>query len=220
MLNILLIEDHTLVREGMAQLVRQLDEQVNVHEASNGEAGVAVLESVPDLDLVLLDLSLPGMDGLSWMKLQRRRFPAVPIVVVSAHDDGETIGKVMRAGAAGFVPKASPTDRLIDALRRVLDGEIVEPSKVPTYPMGIDSPGSTPTKPAPVRNKPKDLGLSPRQTDVLQLLAKGKTNAEIAQLLGLTEGTVKIHVTAVFKALGVKNRTQAMVAANRLNIRN
>jgi DNA-binding NarL/FixJ family response regulator len=220
MLNILLIEDHTLVREGMAQLVRQLDEQVTVHEASDGEAGVAVLERVPDVDLVLLDLSLPGMDGLSWMKLQRRRFPAVPIVVVSAHDDGETIGKVMRAGAAGFVAKASPTERLLESLRRVLAGEIVEPSKVPAYPMGIDSPGSVPTKPAQLKNKPKDLGLSPRQNDVLQLLAKGKTNAEIAQLLGLTEGTVKIHVTAVFKALGVKNRTQAMVAANRLNIRN
>lgn len=220
MLNILLIEDHALVREGMAQLVRQLDVEVHVHEAANGEEGVAVLEQEDDIDLVLLDLSLPGMDGLSWMKIQRRRFPAVPILVVSAHDDGETIGKVMRAGAAGFVAKASPTDRLLDALRRVLDGEIVEPSKAPAYPLGIDHPDSAPASPGTAKNRPKDLGLSPRQSDVLQLLAKGKTNAEIAHLLGLTEGTVKIHVTAVFKALGVKNRTQAMVAANRLNIRN
>jgi DNA-binding NarL/FixJ family response regulator len=218
-LNILLIEDHALVREGMAQLVRQLDDEVNVFEAADGEAGVAVLEREPDLDLVLLDLSLPGMDGLSWMKLQRRRFPAIPIVVVSAHDDGDTIGKVMRAGAAGFVPKASPTDRLLDALRRVLDGEIVEPSKLPSYPMGVDHPGSSPVRPASGKNRARDLGLTPRQNDVLQLLGKGKSNAEIAHLLGLTEGTVKIHVTAVLKALGVKNRTQAMVAANRLHIK-
>lgn len=220
MLNILLIEDHALVREGMTQLVRQLEDEVKVHEAATGEEGVAVLEREDDVDLVLLDLSLPGMDGLSWLKLQRRRFPAVPIVVVSAHDDGETIGKVMRAGAAGFVPKASPTDRLLESLRRVLEGEIVEPSKIPAYPMGIDHPDAPPSKPGPAKNRPKDMGLSPRQNDVLQLLGKGKTNAEIALLLGLTEGTVKIHVTAVFKALGVKNRTQAMIAANRLNIRN
>ena len=214
-----MIEDHALVREGMSQLVRQLDDEVNVFEAADGDEGVAVLERETDMDLVLLDLSLPGMDGLSWMKLQRRRFPAIPIVVVSAHDDGDTIDKVMRAGAAGFVPKASPTARLIEALRRVLDGEIVEPSKLPSYPTGLDHPDASPARPANGKNRARDLGLTPRQNDVLQLLGKGKSNAEIAHLLGLTEGTVKIHVTAVFKALGVKNRTQAMVAANRLHIR-
>lgn len=221
MLNILLIEDHALVREGMAQLLRQLESSVTVHEAAQGEEGVVVLEREAaagrEIDLILLDLSLPGLDGLSWMKIQRRRYPAIPVVVVSAHDDGETIDRVMRAGAAGFVPKASPTDRLLDALRRVLDGEVVEPSKLPVHAMGVDAPGAGGKTGG--KNRAKDLGLSPRQNEVLQLLAKGKTNAEIALLMGLTEGTVKIHATAVFKALGVKNRTQALVAANRLHIR-
>lgn len=216
MLKILLIEDHALVREGMTHLLHQLEEEVTVYEASTGEAGVAVLETHPDVDLVLLDLSLPGIDGLSWMKIQRKRFPTVPMLVVSAHDDGSTIEKVMAAGAAGFVPKAQSADRLLDSLNRVLAGEIVDPGATPTYPIGIDSPEIV--EPAGGRTRAKDIGLTRRQMDVLNLLVKGKTNREIAVLLGLTEGTVKLHVTAVLKALNVKSRTQALVAAKRHRI--
>ena len=217
MLKILLIEDHALVREGMTHLLNQLDEEVTVFEAANGEDGVTVLEAQPELDLVLLDLSLPGIDGLSWMKIQRKRFPTVPMLVVSAHDDGATIEKVMAAGAAGFVPKAQSADRLLDSLNRVLAGDIVDPGAAPTYPIGIDNPSVM--KPAGGKTRPKDIGLTPRQIDVLDLLIKGKTNREIGILLGLTEGTVKLHVTAVLKALGVKSRTQALVAATRHRVR-
>ena len=217
MLKILLIEDHALVREGMTHLLHQLDEEVTVFEAANGEDGVVVLEANADLDMVLLDLSLPGIDGLSWMKIQRKRFPAVPMLVVSAHDDGATIAKVMSAGAAGFVPKAQSADRLLESLNRVLAGEIVDPGATPTYPIGIDNPEVM--KPAGGKTRPKDIGLTRRQVDVLDLLIKGKTNREIGILLGLTEGTVKLHVTAVLKALGVKSRTQALVAATRHRVR-
>ena len=217
MLKILLIEDHALVREGMTHLLHQLDEEVMVFEAANGEDGVVVLEANADLDMVLLDLSLPGIDGLSWMKIQRKRFPAVPMLVVSAHDDGATIAKVMSAGAAGFVPKAQSADRLLESLNRVLAGEIVDPGATPTYPIGIDNPEVM--KPAGGKTRPKDIGLTRRQVDVLDLLIKGKTNREIGILLGLTEGTVKLHVTAVLKALGVKSRTQALVAATRHRVR-
>ena len=216
MLKILLIEDHALVREGMTHLLHQLAEEVTVFEAANGEDGVAVLEAENDIDLVLLDLSLPGIDGLSWMKIQRKRFPTVPMLVVSAHDDGSTIEKVMKAGAAGFVPKAQSADRLLDALNRVLAGEIIHPGGA-TYPIGIDNPEIM--VPAGGRTRPKDVGLTRRQVDVLDLVIKGKTNREIGVLLGLTEGTVKLHVTAVLKALGVKSRTQALVAATRHRIR-
>lgn len=217
MLKILLIEDHALVREGMTHLLHQLDEAVTVFEAATGEDGVAVLEANQDIDLVLLDLSLPGVDGLSWMKIQRKRFPTVPMLVVSAHDDGATIEKVMKAGAAGFVPKAQSAERLLDALNRVLAGEIIDPGASPTYPIGIDVPDNM--DPAGGKTRPKDIGLTKRQIDVLDLLIKGKTNREIGVLLGLTEGTVKLHVTAVLKALGVKSRTQALVAATRRKIR-
>lgn len=221
MLKILVIEDHALVREGLVHLLRQLDEEVITLEAPEGEAGIKLLEEHDDLDLVMLDLALPGVDGLSWLKIQRKRFPAVPIVVCSAYDDGATVDKVMRAGAAGFVPKAYAADRLLAALKRVLQGEIVVPSVVPAYAMGIDRPSTA----ADIddgpggRSRTKDFGLSPRQVEVLNLIVKGKTNREIAQLLGLTEGTVKIHVTAVFRALGVKSRTQALVAATRHKIK-
>lgn len=217
MLKILLIEDHALVREGMTHLLHQLDEAVTVYEAATGEDGVAVLEANQDIDLVLLDLSLPGVDGLSWMKIQRKRFPTVPMLVVSAHDDGVTIEKVMKAGAAGFVPKAQSAERLLDSLNRVLAGEIIDPGASPTYPIGIDAPDNM--DPAGGKTRPKDIGLTKRQVDVLDLLIKGKTNREIGVLLGLTEGTVKLHVTAVLKALGVKSRTQALVAATRRKIR-
>jgi DNA-binding NarL/FixJ family response regulator len=150
------------------------------------------------------------------MKIQRKRFPTVPMLVVSAHDDGSTIEKVMAAGAAGFVPKAQSADRLLDSLNRVLAGEIVDPGASPTYPIGIDSPEIM--EPAGGRTRAKDIGLTRRQMDVLNLLVKGKTNREIAVLLGLTEGTVKLHVTAVLKALNVKSRTQALVAAKRHRI--
>lgn len=217
MLKILLIEDHALVREGMTHLLSQLDDEVTVFEAANGEDGVGFLEAHTDIDLVLLDLSLPGVDGLSWLKIQRKRFPTVPMLVVSAHDDGATIAKVMAAGAAGFVPKAQSADRLLDSLQRVLEGEIIDPGATPTYPIGIDGPGEV-MKPAGGRTRPKDLGLTPRQIDVLDLLVKGRNNREIGVLLGLTEGTVKIHVTALLKALGVKSRSEAIVAARRYRV--
>ena len=214
MLKILVVEDHALVREGIVRILKQLDEPVTLFEAANGDEALAVLQREPDLDLVTLDLALPGMDGVTWLTAQRKRFPAVPIVVVSAYDDTTTVKRVMKIGAAGFVSKAFSADQMVDALRRVLAGEIVEPQGGVTSPLGIDAPSA-----APVGEKARDLGLSPRQSEVLALMAKGKSNRDIAELLGLTEGTVKIHVTAVFKALGVNSRTQALVAVQRHKIR-
>lgn len=214
MLKILVVEDHALVREGIVRILGQLEEPATLYEAANGDEALAVLEREPDLDLVTLDLALPGMDGVTWLAAQRKRFPAVPIVVVSAYDDAQTVKRVMKLGAAGFVSKAYSADQMLDALRRVLAGEIVEPQGGISTPLGIDAPTS-----APVSERAKDLGLSPRQSEVLGLMAKGKSNRDIAQLLGLTEGTVKIHVTAIFKALGVNSRTQALVAVQRHKIR-
>lgn len=220
MLKILVIEDHALVRDGLVQLLQQLDDEVVILEAADGEAGVQAMEANDDIDLVMLDLALPGVDGLSWLKIQRMRFPAVPIVVCSAYDDGMTVRKTMRAGASGFVPKAHSSDRLLAALQQVLAGGVSHPGVVPSYTQGLDLPETATDTEVAIsgmsgRTRPKDFGLSPRQVEVLHLIVKGKTNREIAQLLGLTEGTVKIHVTAVFRALGVKCRTQAVASATR-----
>ena len=128
-------------------------------------------------------------------------------------DDEATVRRVMRAGASGFVSKSYSADDMLMALRQVLAGEVVEPFSAPTV-LAAD----TPVPPA-VTARAKDLGLSPRQAEVLSLMAKGRSNRDIASLLGLTEGTVKIHVTAIFRALGVASRTQALVALARLKIR-
>lgn len=215
MLNILVVEDHALVRDGLTRILRQLsdDEEIALHEAGNVEEALAGLERQPDMDLVTLDLALPGVDGLTWLAAQRKRYPAVPFVVVSAYDDEPTVRRVMRAGASGFISKAYAAEQMLAALRRVLAGEKVEPHASPP-PLGVD----VPTAPQ-VSARARDLGLSARQSEVLALLAKGQSNRDIAQVLGLTEGTVKIHVTAIFRALGVNSRTQAMVALSRHRIK-
>lgn len=214
MLHILVVEDHALVREGLTRILKQVsDEAISLHEAGDVDTALAVLEAQPDMDLVTLDLALPGIDGLTWLSAQRKRFPTVPFVVVSAYDDEATVRRVMRAGASGFVSKSYSADDMLSALRKVLEGEVIEPFAAPTA-LGVD----VPVAPA-VTARAKDLGLSPRQAEVLSLMAKGRSNRDIAQLLGLTEGTVKIHVTAIFRALGVSSRTQALVALARLKIK-
>jgi DNA-binding NarL/FixJ family response regulator len=215
MLKILVIEDHALVREGLIQTLRQLDAEVEVQGAADCESGCTLLGVAEDFDLVLLDLALPGVDGLTCLGLLRQRFPALPVVIVSAYDDTNTVYGALKAGAAGFVPKAYSSDRLLGALRQVLEGAIFIPEQ--TLPaangVGLAVPRTKAGK------SPADLGLTSRQGDVLALMAKGRSNREIAELLGLSEGTVKIHITAIFKALGVSSRTQALIAIARHGIK-
>jgi len=214
MLKLLVIEDHALVREGLVQTLLQLGEEVDVHEASDCEGGCAVLGNGEDFDLVLLDLALPGVDGLTCLGLFRQRYPALPVVIVSAYDDANTVSRALKAGAAGFVPKAYSGERLLDALRKVLDGAIYVPEQTLPTAGGVGL-----AMPAVKGVDPTDIGLTGRQADVLGLVVKGRSNREIAELLGLSEGTVKIHITAIFKALGVSSRTQALVVVARKGIR-
>lgn len=215
MLKLLVIEDHALVREGLVQALLQLGDDVEVKEASDCEAGCAALGDADDFDLVLLDLALPGIDGLTCLSLFRQRYPALPVVIVSAYDDTHTVNRALKAGASGFVPKAYSGDRLLDALRKVLDGTIYVPEQ--TLPANGGVGLSVPAAAKGV--SPAEIGLTGRQADVLGLMVKGRSNRDIAELLGLSEGTVKIHITAIFKALGVNSRTQALVAVARKGIR-
>jgi DNA-binding NarL/FixJ family response regulator len=215
MLKVLVVEDHALVREGLVQTLRRLEEDVLVFEAADCESAGNLLEQAQDFDLVLLDLGLPGVDGLTSLGVFRQRFPAVPVVIVSAYDDAHTVNRALKNGASGFVPKAYSSDRLIAALREVLDGRIFVPeqlvpvnpgSELPHTPIGGDA-------------HPAEFGLTERQAEVLALMAHGKSNRGIAEQLGLTEGTVKIHITAIFKSLGVSSRTQALIAVSRYGIK-
>lgn len=215
MLKLLVVEDHALVREGLVQTLRQLDDEVLVFQAGDCGCAESLLEQEPGFDLVLLDLGLPGTDGLGCMVAIRRRCPALPVVIVSAHDDAHTVNQAIRNGASGFVPKAYSSDRLIAALREVLAGRVFTPEPMKPVSLGKDLPHA----PLSGAAAPSEFGLTERQAEVLALMVRGKSNRDIAGPLGLSEGTVKIHITAIFKALGVSSRTQALIAVTRYGIR-
>jgi DNA-binding NarL/FixJ family response regulator len=214
MAKLIVVEDHALVREGLIQILRQVDEGVELFAVADCLGASALLEQEPGFDLMLLDLGLPGPDGMSGLRTFREQYPAMPIVILSAHDDANTVHKAAKLGAAAFVSKTYSSDRLLSVLRDVLAGREVPPAT----PSGNSPVVSRNNKPAALA-KPADFGLSKRQAEVLGLMARGKSNRDIAALLGLTEGTVKIHLTSIFKVLGVSSRTQAMVVVARRGIR-
>lgn len=215
MYRFLVVEDHALVRESMVGLLRQMEEGVSVQECADLESAFDVLDEDSDYDLMLLDLALPGVDGFSGLDILRRRYPAMPVAVVSAFDDLPTITRVLNLGASGFIPKAFSGEALLSAVRQVLAGNIFRPS---SQSAGATLDAETPIPPAKSGVRPDEVGLTDRQAQVLALMVRGLTNRDIADQLGLSEGTVKIHATAVFKTLGVSSRTQALVAVARYGI--
>ncbi len=205
-MRILVIEDHALVREGLMlalQALETADDPTEVLGAKDAEEASQQLERDDNFDLIVLDLMLPGTSGMAFLGVVRKRHPHIPVVILSALDDIDTVTKVVRSGAAGFVSKASPTTVLLGALRDVLAGDIWVPSEYRELTGKRKRP----------RTVAERYGLTKSQARVLELLAEGKTNREIGTLLDVTEGTVKIHVSAIFKALGVTNRSQALLIA-------
>lgn len=211
----LVVEDHALVREGLTRLLTQLGSDVKVREAADFEAALVVLDSTAGFDLILLDLALPRIDGFAGLDILRRRYPAVPVAVLSAFDDGPTINRVLNLGAAGFIPKTYSGEALLGAIRAILQGTTYRPRKNG----GARLDDLTPLPPVGTTGiTPADIGLTERQAQVLCLMVRGLSNREIAQTLELSEGTVKIHATAVFKVLGVNSRAQALVTVTRYGI--
>lgn len=204
MTRILIVEDHALVREAMAQTLVRLEQGVECVEVSDSEHALACLEQSPDWDLAVVDLMLPDLNGFSLLGVMAKRFPDVPAVVVSALDDAASVRRAMRAGASGFVSKASSGDVLREAVRKVLNGGIYAPD--------IATAGD---KRRPNQSLSECYGLTAAQTRVVELLGQGKTNREIADLLTLSEGTVKVHMSAIFRAMNVRNRAQVLVALSK-----
>ncbi|MBS1131450.1 MAG: two component transcriptional regulator, LuxR family [Proteobacteria bacterium] len=215
MLKLLVVEDHALVREGLVRLLGQIEAGAKVLESADFESALNVLENEGEFDLVLLDLALPGIDGFAGLDILRRRYPAMPVAVVSAFDDTPTITRVLNLGASGFIPKAFSGEALLSAVREVLAGNIFRPNGQSAARLD----DATPVPPPPKNGvRPDEIGLTDRQGQVLALMVRGLSNRDIADQLGLSEGTVKIHATAVFKALGVSSRTQALVAVARYGV--
>ncbi len=197
MLRILLIDDHPLYRHGFIAALQARMPGVAINGAANAAEGLANLDQHPDTDLVIVDFRLPDTDGLATLERCAARHPLVPRVLISGDEDVELARRALAAGAAGFIPKSLGVDEVERALRLVLDGGIYVRQQMPIAPRG---------------------GLTLRQLEVLQLLREGRTNREIAHALHITERTAKAHVSAIFEALSVDNRTQAVIAAQRAGL--
>lgn len=204
-MKILLADDHALFREGVKQLFSRLDSQVLVLEASTGAEVMRLAQNQPDFDLVLLDLAMPGVDGFAGLAAFRVHAPSVPVVVLSGSEDPADMQAALDGGAAGFIPKASASEVILGALRLVLAGGVYVP------------PGLLSGQPGVVSRKQLQE-LTPRQCEVLALLGQGMSNKEIGVTLGLSETTVKQHVSAILKTLRVANRMQAVIVGRRLPV--
>lgn len=209
-----MVDDHPLIRAAVRHVLTQLEADVEVHEAQDCTAALALVEMHPDLTLVLLDLHLPGMGGMDALTILREHYPEIPAVVLSSADDRESVLQALDRGAMGFIPKSSPNAVMVSALRLVLSGGVYLPPEVLAAPVAQAADTSVASAP-----RPGTLGLTERQTQVLALMVQGKPNKLICRELGLAERTVKVHITAILKALKVSNRTQAVLAAGRLGIR-
>ncbi|MDP2823171.1 MAG: response regulator transcription factor [Sulfuritalea sp.] len=208
MLNLLVVEDHALVREGLLATLKNLGAETRTFGVPDANEAIGVLES-EDIDMMILDLMLPGTKGQTFLPLVRRRFPTVPVVILSALDDVDTVSRAMKAGASGFVSKSGSSTELIEALRAVLSGEIYLPPKLQELTNRSESAHGE------GKSLAQRFGLTAAQARVMELLAEGRSNRQIGELLGLTEGTVKIHVSAIMKAMGVTNRSEAALMASR-----
>jgi len=215
-MKVLVVDDHPLILEALKQLLRDLDPDIDVLEARDAQQAIDQALEHHDLSLVLLDLVLPQKHGFELLAELRGSLPQVPVVVLSASEDRETVMRAIQEGAMGFIPKTSKTEVLVAALRLVFSGGVYLPPSAFGAPSGALS---EPLSPVPAMRSPRDAGLTERQAQVLALLVQGKSNKLICRALDLAEGTVKIHVTAILRALNVSNRTEAVVAVSRLGLR-
>ena len=217
-MKVLIVDDHALVRQGIALILRSMDASVKAIEAGDVNEALKTLTSHPDVNLVLLDLQLPGTSGQEALPLFRKAHPDIPVVVVSATVDSTTVRTAIRNGAMGFIPKTHSADTMIGALKLILvhKGIYLPPDLLlsePTSPAPlatVGTPASTIT--------PDALGLTPRQAEILYWLLQGKSNKAIARLLDLTDNTVKSHTTAVLRALNVTTRTEAVIKSHQLGL--
>jgi DNA-binding NarL/FixJ family response regulator len=220
-MKILLADDHALIRSGLRNELCQLDHQVDFLEAWDEATLREALERADDIDLAVVDLGMPGMAGGATIAALRQRHPTVPLIVLSAADAESTAQDVLRAGAAGFIPKAAIARVMLQAIRLVLAGGRYVPPELLGVAGAQQVPGSAAALPQATAGTNKgariDL-LSPRQRQVFELLARGLSNKMIARELDVTEGTVKSHVATIFDVLNVHNRVSAIVEARRLSI--
>ena len=206
-MKILLIDDHALFREGLSLVLCKLNEHVNILEASTLDHAMQQISDTPDLDLVLLDLYMPDNSGFEILEKFSETYPNLPVVILSSSTKRSDIQRVLDLGAKGFIPKNTASDVMLNALKLIFSGGIYAPPNI--------SQQTAPSSPQVNKQTPQ---LTPRQLEVLDLVVKGNSNKVIAAQLNLSESTIKMHISAILNNLGVSNRTQAAMAAEKLGL--
>lgn len=219
----LIADDHHLIREGLKNALESTYNDPLVVEAKDGNQVLEIVENNTDLDLILLDYFMPGTDGYSLVTTLCDSYPAIPVIIISASDDPALMHKVLDRGVAGFIPKATHQELIIRAIQLVLSGgTYIPPELMDTgglfSPEGSNQAVSLSRPISYMVSSAMFSKLTQRQQEVLCLLAKGETNKDISRHLNVSENTVKVHVTAILKALGVSNRTQAVIVSQKLGL--
>lgn len=203
----IIADDHPLFRGALRSAISSAFQGAQIAEAASIEELTGELEKAPDMDLVLLDLSMPGVRGFSGLLLLRAQYPGIPVVVVSAHEEASVVRRCMEFGASGFIPKTTDVESMRDAIGIVLEGGTWTPADVDLKGVPDDETSALVRRLAT---------LTPQQVRVLMMLSGGLLNKQIAYELNVSEATVKAHVSAILQKLGVDSRTQAVIAASRI----
>ncbi|MBK1872787.1 MULTISPECIES: response regulator transcription factor [Marinobacter] len=207
---IIVADDHPLFRAALKQAVSQAVPDAETVEVDSIKALQASVDSHPDADLVLLDLNMPGAHGFSGLVFMRGQYPGLPVVVVSGSEQLQVMRRSIDYGASGFIPKSAPLPTITEAIRAVLEGDVWLPEGVADKLERMHADTTDFSE--------KLASLTPQQFRVLGMLAEGLLNKQIAYDLEVSEATIKAHITAVFRKLGVRNRTQAVIAIQQMEI--
>ena len=207
-MKILLIDDHALFRDGILLMLEDLPMPVETFEASSYESAKNILDEADDIDLVLLDLDLPGVSFFDALHAIHQQLPDSPIVILSGTEDHHIVEQALHYGARGYIPKSAPAKTMLNALQLVLSGDTYVPTAI-LQKNNVDDKASDKVK-RTTKSKTPEHKLTPRQYDVLKHLAEGKSNKEIGKALYLTESTIRAHVAAILRTFDVSNRTQAV----------
>jgi len=204
-LNILVVDDHQVFLQGLIFLLENNFDGVNVLTANNADTALDIIEKSPDLDLLIIDIGLPEIDGCALLKLLNERDLIIPSCIISASEEIAKIHTVMSLGAMGFIPKEWNSEQIAGGLKKILDGEIVVPDDIQKKLQTFD-------------NLRKKIVLSKRQRDVLELLKDGLSNVRISQILNISEYTVKSHVSALFQVFDAANRMECVENAKKFGV--
>ena len=217
-MKILLADDHALIREGFERTLTCMEQDMSFVHAEDRESVLRQLQAHQDIEVVLLDLFMPGVKGFDLLSDVCDKYSNIPVIVISGTEDPRYMRKSIDNGASGFIPKSAPTDIIMTAIQLVQNGGVYIPAEMLQKSAAAQSPGNTPSQTLSNEIREAASKLTARQREVLDLMGRGMSNKEIARVLSVSDHTVKIHVAAVLRLFNVANRTEAVVVAQNAGI--